>query len=252
MPTVAYVHSPHSSSSLRRLPDWPPAVASILALFEAARRVRAELRARPSYQPLRGKNLALLMACPPGPESALLQAAAIQLGAQVALVRYSHHADAQARDIEALAGALGRMYDAIDCEFLPALVPQRIARCAGVPVTEGLGGEQHRVCALADLMTLYEHPLPAQAPLSVCLLGDADSPRARVFLTATRDLGFDVLGTDAGREACEDATFVVDATQPARWPLQARGVELDDARRADNHLRLVQAALLAEMGELHG
>ena len=248
MPTVASVYSAHSPSSLhQQLPDWSPAASDIPTLFDTARRVRAELRARPAYQPLRGKNLALLMTCPPGAASALLQAAATQLGAQVALVRYTHRADAHTRDIEALAAAMGRMYDAIDCESLPAPAPQRMARCAGVPVTEDLGSEQHRVCALADLMTLYEHPLPAQAPLSIRLVGDADSPRARVFLAAARDIGFDVLAADAGREARHDATFVVDAMRTAHWPLRARGVELDEARRADNHLRLVQAVLLDAM-----
>jgi len=136
----------------RPLPDGLPVAADVPNLVGTARRIRAELRLHPGYQPLRGKNLALLMACPPGPESALLQAAAAQLGARVALVRYSHNAGAQARDIEALAGALGRLYDAIDCEALPAPVPQQIARCSGVPVTEGLGGTQHPVCAVAELM----------------------------------------------------------------------------------------------------
>ena len=221
--------------------------ADSLTLFGAARRIRAELRAHPSYQPLRGKHLAVLMACPPGPEAALLQAAAIQLGAQVALVRYTHGADARARDIETLAGALGRMYDAIDCECLPAPVPAQMARHAAVPVIEGLGGVQHRVCALADLMTLLEHPLPAQTPLSIRLVGDADSPRARELLAAARDIGFDVLAADVGRELCNDATFVVDAMPPECWPLRTRGVALDEARRTDNHLRLVQAVLLDEM-----
>ena len=192
MPTVAYVHSAHSPSSLRQPPDWPPVDADVLALFRAAQHIRIELRERPSFQPLRGKNLALLMACPPGPGSALLQAAASQLGTRVALVRYTYRADAQARDIETLAAAMGRMYDAIDCESLPAAVPRQLSRCAGVPVIESLGSEQHRVCALADLMTLLEHPLAA------------------------------------------------------------RGEALDEARRADNHLRLVQAVLLDAMAGQRG
>ena len=255
VPTVACVHSPHSSSSLRQLPQRQSAASDILSLFGAARRVRADLRLRPEYQPLRGKNLAILMACPPGPESALLQAAAAQLGARVALLSYPHGADTEPRNIEALAGALDRMYDAIDCEALPAPVPRRIARRASVPVTEGLGSQQHRLSALADLMTLYEHPLPAQAALSIQLLGDANSSRSQEFLGSARDIGFDKLAANAANAASEvanDATFVVDTRQAGRWLLQARGVELDDAQRADNHLRLVQAALLAEMGGLHG
>ncbi len=241
-PTVAFVHTSHSPSPTWLPPDRPSAADDILNLFGAARRVRAELRMRPAYQPLRGKNLALLTTRPPGAESALLQAAATQLGARVALVRYTHRADAQARDVEVLARALGRMYDAIDCESLPEPVPQRIARCAGLPVTEGLGSDRHRACVLADLMTLHEHPLPERAALSVCLLGDADSPRVRHFLAAARDIGFDV------RPA--DATFVADATQPGRWTLWALGTKLDDTTRADNHLRLVQAVLLREIAGL--
>ena len=242
MPTVACVHIAHLPSSLRQPPDQQPAADDIRSLFGAARRVRAELRMRPAYQPLRGKNLALLTARPPGVESALLQVAATQLGARVALVRYVHRADGQLRDVEALAGTLGRMYDAIDCESLPEPVAQRIAGCAGLPVTEGLGSDRHRACALADLMTLHEQPLPPRAALSICLLGDADNPRARHFLAAARGIGFVVQPVDA--------TFVANATQPGRWTLWALGTKLDDATRADNHLRLVQAVLLREIAGL--
>lgn len=250
MPTVAFVHTSHSPSSSRLPPDQLAAADDIRSLFGAAQRVRAELRMRPAYQPLRGKNLALLTARPPGVESALLQVAATQLGARVALVRYVHRADGQLRDVEALAGTLGRMYDAIDCDSLPEPVPQRIARCAGLPVTEGLGSDRHRACALADLMTLHEHPLPARAALSICLLGDADTPRARHFLAAARDIGFVVRPVDTGRARRQDATFVVDTAQSGRWALWTLGTKLDDAMRADNHLRLVQAVLLREIGGL--
>lgn len=242
MHTVAFVHTSHPPTSSRQPPDRYLAAGDILSLFGAAQRLRAELRMRPDYEPLRGKNLAQLTTRPPGAESALLQAAATQLGARVALVRYTDRADGQARDVESLARVLGRMYDAIDCESLPEPVPQGIARCAGLPVTEGLCSDRHRACALADLMALHEQPLPPWAPRSVRLLGDASSSRARNFLAAARDIGF-----DAQRG---DATFVADATQPGRWTLWALGTKLDELTRADNHLRLVQTVLLRQTAGL--
>jgi len=249
---VADVLSFLSFSALRQPSPCAPDADAMLGLLAAARRVRAELRVHPSYQPLREKNVAVLMSCRPGPESALLQAAAIQLGARVALVTYAHRADPPERAIDFLGDALGRMYDAIACECVPPTVPLQIARRAGVPVMVDLGSQAHQAAILADVMTLLEHPLAAHAPASVNLVGGAGSPRAEAFAASARSLGFAVRPADADGRFPSEATFEVDATKPEHWSLRARDGVLDQALRADNHLRLVQAVLVDEVTGLGG
>ncbi|MDM0116338.1 hypothetical protein QTI66_29715 [Variovorax sp. J22R133] len=220
----------------------PLAAAGILELFAAARRIGASFRASASFKPLAGKNMALMSAADPPSRPTPLQRAAQELGVRVAWVRFLD--TGMPLDIRALGRALGRMYDAIDCESLPAPTVREIAHSAGVPVFDGLDQDDHPVHAIADLMTLYEHPLPPATPLSIRLLGDPDASRGRAFMSAAHQIGFDVLAGEAHPSACNDATFVVDATHPLTWPMHARGAPLDEGRRADNHRSVMQAVLV--------
>ena len=247
-PTVVLVEPLRSPSSRLPAPSVKLVVADdIRRLFETAQRVRAALRDEPSYHPLRGRHLALLMACEPDARSALLQAAAVQLGARVALVRYAHAEHTTARDLETLAKHLGRMYDAIDCLSLPRPALRQIGLHAGVPVTDGLGSAHHQLCALADLMTLLEQAVSSHSHVTACLDGNRRTRRARYFVAAARSMGVDILSSnDVQPEACNEVAFLIDARHPD-WPLHATTQTLDEARRADNHFRLIQAVLLVQM-----
>ncbi|MDM0117716.1 hypothetical protein QTI66_37055 [Variovorax sp. J22R133] len=218
------------------------ATAGILELFAAARRIRASLRASASFKPLAGKNMALLSAAAPPSGPTALHRAAQELGIRVARVRFVEAGMPQ--DVQALARTLGRLYDAIDCDSMPAPMVREIGRHAGVPVYDGLDLDRHPVRVVADLLTLYEHPLPPSTPLSIRLLGDRDASRGRAFMSAAHQIGFDVLSGNALAAAGSDATFVVDATHPQAWPLRTRTGPLDEERRADNHRSVMQALLL--------
>ncbi|MEO5737201.1 MAG: hypothetical protein ABIQ82_07060, partial [Variovorax sp.] len=70
--TFACVESVLTPSSHRPSPDEPPGADDILAIFAVARRLRADASAGTLGQPLRGKNLALLLETPPGEEQSTL------------------------------------------------------------------------------------------------------------------------------------------------------------------------------------
>ena len=238
-PTFAVVTSSICTSPHRE----PLAARNVLATLAAAERLRTQARAGTAGQPLRGKNLALLLGPTPCGDISTLRRAAQDLGARVAEVRFTEPArPAPGRDdVLALARMLGRMYDAVDCEALAPATARRIEQDAGVPVYHGLCLDEHPARALADLMTLGEHRSPPGA--SILFLGDPKAARGSHFVSAARAAGFDVL-VGGGPPAPNDATFLVDARHSAHWSLLASARPLDEARRAENHRCVMQAVLL--------
>nr|WP_256354637.1 hypothetical protein [Variovorax sp. dw_308] len=222
----------------------PLAATNILEFFATARRLRPDGRSGGHRKPLRDRNLALLTCGPIREEPSALHRAALDLGLRVAVIGYGQSPESRPQDVDALARALGQLYDAIDCGSLPAAAMREIEKGAGVPVYDGLDLDHHPLRALADLMTLHEHSLSSSALLSIRILGDADTARGRTFVSAARSIGFDVLPGGAVSSASNDATFVVDATRSKGWTLRMHASPLDDTRREENHRCMLQAILL--------
>jgi ornithine carbamoyltransferase len=246
-PTFAVVTSGICIPSHRMSLREPRVARSVFATFAAAERLRTSARAGTVGQPLRGKNLALLLGASPGGDIPALRRAAQELGARVAELRFRAPAKpTSARDdVRALARMLGRMYDAVDCEALTPATVGQIEHDAGVPVCHGLCLEEHPARVVADLMTLHDHRSPPGA--SILFLGDPKAPRDSSFVSAARALGFEVVVGDRGRPASNEATFLVDARHSAHWSLLASTHALDEARRAENHRCVIQTVLLEMM-----
>jgi len=242
--TVAHVTFALSISSRNALPAEPLIAGKVLAIIVAARRLRADAQAGRSVKTLRGKNLALLLSMPAAMDAANLRHAAQELGIRVADVRFTEPATPGQDDVQAVARMLGRMYDAIDCGTLAASTVRQIEREAGVPVYDGLGSDNHPVRAMADLMTLCEHRFPPEAGTALLFLGDAQTFRGRAFVAAAREIGFEVRIETSRREASNDASVVVDATQSPDWSLQVSGNPVDEARRSENHRCVIQTMLI--------
>jgi ornithine carbamoyltransferase len=234
------IFTPPPPASIRE----PLVAASIFATFAAAERLRTNARAGTAGQPLRGKNLALLLGPSPAREVSALRRAAQELGARVAELRFAEPADPASgrNDVRALARMLGRMYDAVDCGALGAATVRQIEQEAGVPVYHGLCLDEHPARMLADLMTLHEHRSAPGA--SILFLGDPRTPRASEFISAAREAGFEVRAGDRGQPASHDANFLVDARHSPHWALLAAGRPLDEARRSENHRCVMQTMLL--------
>jgi len=218
--------------------------ADILAMFDDARRLRTDAQAVPARTPLRGCNLALLHEAPFDRDASAFYRAATDLGARVAEIRFVAPANSASGELGALARLLGRMYDAIDCGELAHAAFARIDLEAGVPVYDGLGLDEHPTRGLADLMTLCDCRSPAAPEDTILFLGDAGTRRGQAFVSAARELGFDVR-TDARSGAISnDATFVIDATDSPHWQLHRAGRPIDEALRSGNHRCMIQAVLL--------
>lgn len=139
----------------------------LLTLIGSARqlqRAAAQPGGRPA--PLRGKNLALLSDDHASADAVAFLRAATELGAHVAHVRATEPGGAGRRDPRDMAGLLGQLYDAIECQGLPDAELRQLDRDAGVPVFNGMASPTHPLHAVATLMALQEQqgegPLPAQ------------------------------------------------------------------------------------------
>ncbi|GAA4354581.1 hypothetical protein GCM10023165_45910 [Variovorax defluvii] len=221
--------------------DQPLAAASLLAAFAEADGVRSPGRDRPAAEPLRGRNLAVLLGSAPVGDTPALSRAAQELGAKVAELRFAEPAPGST-DVRMLARMLGRMYDAVDCGLLAAPVVRQIEREAGVPVYRGLFLDEHPARAVADLMTLHEcSRLPGA---TMVFAGDSGAPRAERFLCGARELGFKVILGAPEAFAGPDVNFFVDARHSPHWTLREGNHPVDEPRRAENHRCVIKAILL--------
>lgn len=216
--------------------------AGILDIFAAARRLRAQWLAGMVDKPLRGRNLALLRTSPPGKGISVLHRAALDLGARVAELRFGDAGLPPPPELRTLSRMLGRMYDAIDCGTMTSTVVRQIERDAGVTVYEGLDRDDHPARVLADLMTLYEH-CPRASERSLVFLGDPHTMRSDAFLSAAREVGFQVRVGNPRQEAANDA--VVDATHPCHWSIHAPTAAPNESERMDNHRLVLQTVLIS-------
>ena len=106
-----------------------------------------------STQPLlRGKNIGLLCEAQDSDDADLFRRAATELGAHVARIRPSVSGLLASKDVQHTARMLGRLYDAIECQGLPAELVQQVRSFAGVPVFDALAGAGHPSAALISML----------------------------------------------------------------------------------------------------
>jgi ornithine carbamoyltransferase len=101
---------------------------------------------------LRGRNLALICESAEDADALVFLEAASDLGAHVSHIRPSL-SDLQAPAVlQHTARVLGRLYEGIECQGLPADLVGRLRREAGIPVYDGVSRPEHPVARLAKLL----------------------------------------------------------------------------------------------------
>jgi ornithine carbamoyltransferase len=125
------------------------------ALIDAARALKRSAATPPR---LRGKNIALFCVRADADGVRRFDAAASALGARVAHINAS---PAWLRDDPPLGAPTARLlenlYDAVDCEDLPAGFAQRLQAQLGVPVFDGLARDDHPVFGLLPRLADAQH-----------------------------------------------------------------------------------------------
>ena len=146
------------SSAAQSAGPPPPQFAALLMQAQALQRAAVAGQERPA--PLRGKNIGLLCDTVESSAAARFRHAATELGAQVAHVRPSLSAESTPNEVRHTARILGRLYDALECQGMPASVVKQLGEEAGVPVYDGLGSAGHPTALVADW--LPEPATPAE------------------------------------------------------------------------------------------
>lgn len=114
------------------------------ALVEAARAIK-QAAARPDLR-LRGKNIALLCTEPDCASAHRFDAAATALGARVSHIEPAPSWLEQGAVIDANAARLlESLYDAVDCEEVPAGFAQRLQAQLALPVYDGLARDDNPI-----------------------------------------------------------------------------------------------------------
>ncbi len=216
-------------------------------IFDAGRRLKATALRGNARPRLADKNIGLLRWAPSEPESCIVNRAGLDLGAQVVKVRLGELLRPLESELLAIARMLGRLYEAVDCDEMPAGVVESIARHAGIPVYSGLDRQEHPMRALADLMSICEHRARAAPGAPVLFAGDALTQRGDAFVRLAELLGIDLTIMASSPQAAHDAIFLVDATDPAHWTLHSPAGSIDDTERDENYRYVVQAILISTL-----
>ena len=125
----------------------PDDVAALLRQARALSRLDAA-----GLKLMQGKKLALVSPRPGDRDEGEFVEAAQALGAHVSFVSLGLDEGSSAEQIAATAGLLARLYDAVECQHLPATLVGRIASSTTVPVFAGLATNEHPTAALAEFL----------------------------------------------------------------------------------------------------
>lgn len=154
---------PSDHAPLQKPPHQPqllpqPGEAELVAL---ALRLRQLARAGALPRLLRGKNIGLLCGAASARDPVPLLRAAGELGAQVATVRWSPSTasadsgvsnDHRPHEVQHTGRMLGRLYDAVVCQGMPAALVRQLAQAAGVPVYDDIAADAHPSARVAQAL----------------------------------------------------------------------------------------------------
>lgn len=127
-----------------------PAFTNAIDVAALLRQAQVLVRADAAgLQLMVGKHLALLSPDSGDAGATEFIEAAKALGARVSFVQAGLDEHSSPAQVDATARMLGQLYDAVECQQLPAELVGRIARSAGVPVFAGLATPGHPTAALA-------------------------------------------------------------------------------------------------------
>lgn len=100
---------------------------------------------------LRGRKIGLMCAIDT-PSATLMRRAVEGLGAQIAFIGPMWMTPTSSDSIRRTAEASGKLYDAVECEGMPAALLDEFERHCDVPVFDGLAADGHPTAALVGLI----------------------------------------------------------------------------------------------------
>ena len=130
-----------TNRSFLKLLDYTP--EEIEGLLDLAADLKAKKKAGIRHDALRGKNIALIFEKTSTRTRCSFEVAAHDLGMEVTYLDPSGSQIGKKESIADTARVLGRMFDGIEYRGYGQSIVEELARCAGVPVWNGLTNEFH-------------------------------------------------------------------------------------------------------------
>jgi ornithine carbamoyltransferase len=196
---------------------------------------------------LEGKEIALIFEKTSTRTRSAFEVAAFDQGAHVTYLDPSGSQLGHKESVADTARVLGRMYDAIEFRGNHQTDVEELARCAGVPVYNGLTDEWHPTQMLADFLTMHEASGTPYDALSYAFVGDCRFNMGRSLLVMGALMGADVrLGGPATLHPPAD---VVATAQDIAGRTGARITITDDAAQAVTGVDFVHTDVWVSMGE---
>jgi ornithine carbamoyltransferase len=130
----------------------PLAPRDVGIVLENARGLQRAAEAGGLRPLLRGRKLGLLCEAKGGDEAVLFCRAAAELGAHVAHIRPSLTELSPPQEVRHTSQMLGRLYDAVECQGMSAVLVHQMGVDAGVPIFDGVASQTHPTARLADLI----------------------------------------------------------------------------------------------------
>ena len=144
-----------TNRSFLKLLDYTP--EEIEGLLDLAADLKAKKKAGIRHDALRGKNIALIFEKTSTRTRCSFEVAAHDLGMEVTYLDPLGSQIGKKESIADTARVLGRMFDGIEYRGYGQNIVEELARCAGVPVWNGLTNEFHPTQILADFLTIRGH-----------------------------------------------------------------------------------------------
>ena len=141
--------------SFLSLADFTP--KELRYLLDLGHDLKAKRRAGVCDHTMQGKHIVLLFEKTSTRTRCSFEVAAHDLGMEVTYLDPSGSQIGKKESIADTARVLGRMFDGIEYRGYGQSIVEELARCAGVPVWNGLTNEFHPTQILADFLTIQEH-----------------------------------------------------------------------------------------------
>jgi ornithine carbamoyltransferase len=196
---------------------------------------------------LEGKNIALIFEKTSTRTRTAFEVAAFDQGAQVTYLGPGGSQIGHKESMKDTARVLGRVYDGIEYRGFAQETVETLARCAGVPVWNGLTDEFHPTQVLADVLTMTEHSDKHLGDISYCFLGDANNNMGNSLMVGGCKLGMDV--RLAGPKEVWPDDDLVKTCRTIADETGARLLITDDVDTAVNDVDFLYTDVWVSMGE---
>ena len=224
--------------------DYTP--EEIRYLLDLAKDLKNKKHRGIPHRYLNNKNIVLLFEKTSTRTRCAFEVAGLDLGMGVTYLDPGSSQMGKKESIEDTARVLGRMYDGIEYRGYDQSIVEELARCAGVPVWNGLTTQFHPTQMLADVMTVEENFGHLEG-IKLVFMGDARNNVANSLMVVCAKMGMHFV-TCGPKELWPDKELVNKCKEIAK---ETNGsIEMtEDVMEASKEADVIYTDVWVSMGE---